>query len=1796
MAGLLPKEMRGGLFVENSILLMQDSTLTQNEAYFRGGALQTLESDVTLIRVTISENTALYSGGGLQFAASIICITESHIAHNRLVATGSGSPRFVNGALRLVEKDGTGGGIHVSQQSRIELGNVSMCDNDALYAGGGMYLDSESNAELRQVLADPLPEASREPPQAAPPESVPSAAKGSWVRALRNTAGLHGGALSMLLATCQLTDVRFEENEAALGSGGSIHCATGYISGAGEMRFGRNRGMDGGALSLTACTFEVLRSVPVFSTNFARQQGGAVTVFEKGTLDFRKGGVFEHNRCGSAGGVLHIRSLGNVLMDAAAFHNNTAGAGAVAYTEGSLMLSHSNLTENVAAGDAGGVYVRLTETTPADTVVNLTGVHFEGNAARSAGNGGALYAVDWSGQGALHRLYVRDVAFVHNEAEGGGGAVFSNGNFVCERCGFAGNAAAYGNDTAMPPATLTVINSTGNISSASGLTLPLMRVEARDGYGNLAATMASRALLSSNTLRITAGQGFFERGVVEFDSVQLYATPGTRHRMQLEVLELQAASAAGAALSLEFEVHLRACAPDEYEDANGVCQRCSEDMYLGGSANGTCIYCGTGQVALRDASGVQCRACPPGTFQTSTELDGRTCQLCPPGTFQTEPGKIACLPCEKGEFSNASGRATRCNQCAKGSFQNVSGSVQCTLCPRGFHADREGQPLCRKCELNSYASLPGMTDCVKCPTYTGHHLASTAQIVAFVATKPEECYPNIGYYGVPGESPLPCPAGGVCCQCPAGSFASLEQGLDRLKQYDAVQYSDYCDCKRGTSPYPYPASGYVRAEGKGFEHRFLACPNEGSCKGALTVYAAAEAFLLHEGAGGNASSSTAVEMWTDSATLLTLGHCAEGYTGRLCRSCAEGFYQMSGFCMECPATYRGKVLLTVGGGLAVIGMWVLLGVYLASMYASLSVVLLYMQVGSMLQGIDLNWPSSVEYWALAQQIVNFDVDFVSPQCIITTYSFHWSYYVQMSLPLFVLLLNGLLHLVGRLRIGQESKLDSAGKVQAIAKLRNERVASVLSFQEIVYHSLCIRCFQPWVCSTGGDGLEYLMAAPDTECWEGKHIPMLVVSGLALALYVVGIPFLFYGAVLAYGLKNNALKERSFSATYGWLYNKYELSWMWWSMVILARRLLCAAILVFFQRQPFLQAVLALSVLVVAIMAHYFARPFVDVFVDITDSISLCSLLSIVVFGMMFYTEDLHDISSERILVPFFLGVAAPICFGCLAVCADVYNNHVASQAIQKLLKNYTGDIAKYDNRFHLVAVHLHNLAELTKETNPAGVMSEDDFVHELRGLDDGIHPELKPSHACHMYQQAAKLHATLYRYPIGTEADGKTKTGAAGDCPMESGKEALSEARSEPTIHLLSLSVALQYIEALLRDAVISSKSMCWEKSSTSNNALSSGDDAFSLQEMRRLWSMNMPTLLTDEEKEVLLGFVFPQCAAYRGKGDDGIEKMDDALLEQLCIGKVTIADMLQTTVVFVEQQAQIIGLIQKCFSALVDCGSEEGDAAVAAVAEEIVSPPTVSFRRTFSRATLMRQAGTLVNHTMNTVVSRFDSLVVGSKLSQDKHAMGMDACKSLLDTLDPRGLTQDWVHNHQQALLIPIFYELGNYINVLHHLTAHDQVVHLYNTGFMSVLLHGLCDSFPFIFDWMVGASTEELEVMARFLQSLCEYRQNAPFKETKEYSKIFPKVNLAPICNMLLQTRSRGESQALRVLCESLMEHSFTSAKVLQKLTSFPKETLKRISSSKNTSFQNLPEHAWDADRISGERMWQSAFVPHG
>ena len=226
-------------------------------------------------------------------------------------------------------------------------------------------------------------------------------------------------------------------------------------------------------------------------------------------------------------------------------------------------------------------------------------------------------------------------------------------------------------------------------------------------------------------------------------------------------------------------LHCHACPNGTFAATSGLsaCADCGRGSYQNGTGASACVLCAPGHASRplpprtdclgcrpgsysRDPGADACPACPAGSYSQAVST---ACDYCPNGTGVTGQ---ACAPCWRGEY----GLGGVCLPCAPGSYGASYGVTACVPCPTGGYSVAPGATSvvqCLACAENAYWTARG---CIPCPDNTAAPRGVLSQ---------RDCLAVPGYYGLPGQRALACPAGSYCPQasmvpskCPDGSTSA----------------------------------------------------------------------------------------------------------------------------------------------------------------------------------------------------------------------------------------------------------------------------------------------------------------------------------------------------------------------------------------------------------------------------------------------------------------------------------------------------------------------------------------------------------------------------------------------------------------------------------------------------------------------------------------------------------------------------------------------------------------------------------------------------------------------------------------------------------------------------------------------------------------------------------------------------------------------------------------------------------------------------------------------------------------
>jgi len=206
-----------------------------------------------------------------------------------------------------------------------------------------------------------------------------------------------------------------------------------------------------------------------------------------------------------------------------------------------------------------------------------------------------------------------------------------------------------------------------------------------------------------------------------------------------------------------------------------------------------------------------------------------------------------------------------CQICPLGRVSDALNSYQCRDCPVGMASGTVQRGFCSRCNNGYYSDVPGLEKCFACPQ------GSTS---VQGATSRDQCFCNIGWYGVPGW----------CFPCPEHSDSFDRSG-------DGLTWT-YCAETNLSVPYPQPGFYVVSEETRSYKEPITMrqCFPDKACPGVRGVAGSAQIDSI--AVGGRRSDSV---------------QCADGYINNGCDTCDEGYYRLSGQCLKCSSALTHSI-------------------------------------------------------------------------------------------------------------------------------------------------------------------------------------------------------------------------------------------------------------------------------------------------------------------------------------------------------------------------------------------------------------------------------------------------------------------------------------------------------------------------------------------------------------------------------------------------------------------------------------------------------------------------------------------------------------------------------------------------------------------------------------------------------------------------------------------------------------------------------------------------------------------------
>lgn len=287
----------------------------------------------------------------------------------------------------------------------------------------------------------------------------------------------------------------------------------------------------------------------------------------------------------------------------------------------------------------------------------------------------------------------------------------------------------------------------------------------------------------------------------------------------------------------------------------------------------------------------------------------------------------------------------------------------------------------------------------------------------------------------------------------------------------------------------------------------------------------------------------------------------------------------------------------------------------------------HVQMTGLIARINLRWHPNLSYVNMVMSIVNFDVDFFGPQCLLTKWDSVAVYFVQLSVPFLIAIGLCIQWLAYELvRQKRQQDLEEGGtetrlidrqmlnrKVFRLITYRSDRMRTyvktrTLQFVNLMYHTLAFRCCSVFVCKTEPNGeTSFMTFSPDVTCGTTTHNVMIVVSVVYMICIIFGYPF-YVTRVTLRAAHDGRLADPEFVEVFAFLFAKYNLKYCWWEVMVYIRRLALVFIVVFVGI-PMLQGALAIALISVEMTLQLITNPMTNRRVDILETFCMCCTMA-----------------------------------------------------------------------------------------------------------------------------------------------------------------------------------------------------------------------------------------------------------------------------------------------------------------------------------------------------------------------------------------------------------------------------------------------------------------------------------------------------------------------------------------------------------------------------------------------------------
>ena len=216
----------------------------------------------------------------------------------------------------------------------------------------------------------------------------------------------------------------------------------------------------------------------------------------------------------------------------------------------------------------------------------------------------------------------------------------------------------------------------------------------------------------------------------------------------------------------------------------------------------------------------------------------------------------------------------------------------------------------------------------------------------------------------------------------------------------------------------------------------------------------------------------------------------------------------------------------------------------------------YIQLVMLTESFDLNWPSEVlalretheTAGSAGDHVISFDCYFMDEGDNSGIDVYFDKLIIWAVLPAILILINFIVW-------GTYSAIKRNKKY-----LQQQAVTTLVILYFLIHPNLIKTFFFALSCREIEPGERWLLTNHDIRCWESDHLLYAVTVIIpSIILWGCGLPIMFLGLIYKHRL---SLDKFAIKARYGFLYIGYDPTAYFWEFIILYRKILIVAVLVF----------------------------------------------------------------------------------------------------------------------------------------------------------------------------------------------------------------------------------------------------------------------------------------------------------------------------------------------------------------------------------------------------------------------------------------------------------------------------------------------------------------------------------------------------------------------------------------------------------------------------------------------------------